>query len=74
VEVRKGTFLVGMGDAFDTTKMKPMTAGQKGSLPANAHHFAQAKGATTVAVTGMGPFAMTYVKSADDPRTTAAKP
>jgi hypothetical protein len=36
------------------------------------HHYATAKGATVVEVTAMGPFAMTYVNPADDPR--QAKP
>jgi len=67
VEVKQGTFLVGMGDTLDLAKTKTMKAGDKGSLPATMHHFAAAKGATIVAVTAMGPFAMTYVNPADDP-------
>jgi len=74
VEVKAGTFLYGMGDTFDAAKMKAMGVGEKGSLPANSHHFAQAKGATVVAVTAMGPFAMTYVNPTDDPRKAPAKP
>jgi quercetin dioxygenase-like cupin family protein len=74
VEVKEGTFLFGMGDTFDGSKLQTMTAGQKGSIPANAHHYAQAKGATVVTVTAMGPFAMTYVNAADDPRKSVTKP
>ena len=74
VEVKQGTFLVGMGDKFDVAQTKPMKVGDKGQLPANAHHFAEAKGATIVAVSAMGPFAMIYVNPADDPRTQAPKP
>ena len=74
VEVKSGTFLFGSGDTFDAPKMKTMMVGEKGSLPANMHHFAQAKGATVVAVTSMGPFAMTYVNAADDPRKPQGKP
>jgi quercetin dioxygenase-like cupin family protein len=76
VEVKKGTFLVGMGDAFDAKGPTVMTmkAGGKGSLPAGKHHYATAKGATVVAVTAMGPFAMTYVHPADDPRNGSLKP
>jgi quercetin dioxygenase-like cupin family protein len=74
VEVKEGTFLFGMGDAFDGSKLQTMTVGQKGSIPANVHHYAQAKGATVVAVTAMGPFAMTYVNAADDPRKAVTKP
>jgi quercetin dioxygenase-like cupin family protein len=71
VEVKKGTFLVGMGDTLDVSKTNPMKPGAKGQLPAQAHHYAIAKGATVVSVTSMGPFAMTYVNPADDPQTAA---
>src|SRR6266702_7577073 len=64
VTVKKGTLLVGMGDTFDASKTKPMQAGDSGSIPANAHHFAAAKGATFITVSAMGPFAMTYVHPA----------
>lgn len=67
VTVKKGTFLVGMGDTLDVAKAKSMKAGASGSLPANMHHFAVTKGATVVSVKSMGPFAMTYVNPADDP-------
>jgi quercetin dioxygenase-like cupin family protein len=71
VEVKKGTFLVGMGDTLDVAKANPMKAGAKGSIPANHHHFAIAKEATVVSVTAMGPFALTYVNPADDPQKMA---
>ena len=74
VTVKKGTFLVGMGDTFDDSKAKPMQVGDSGSIPANAHHFAAAKVATFVTVSAMGPFAMTYVHAADNPQKAAAKP
>jgi hypothetical protein len=73
VEVKKGTFLVGMGDTLDVSKTSPMKVGAKGQLPALAHHYSVAKGATVVSVTSMGPFAMTYVNPADDPQ-TATRP
>jgi len=68
VQVKKGTFLVGMGDTFDAAKTKPMKVGEKGTVPAQMHHFAMAKVATTVSVSAMGPFAMTYVNPADNPQ------
>ena len=69
VEVKQGTFLVGMGDTLDLVKTKAMKVGAKGTVPAQAHHYAVARGGTVVAVTVTGPFAMTYVNPADDPRT-----
>ena len=74
VEVKKGTLLVGMGDKLDLSKAKAMKAGDKGSLPAKAHHFAAAQGATFISVSSMGPFALTYVNPADDPQKQVAKP
>ena len=74
VEVKKGTLLVGMGDKFDASKTKAMKVGDKGSIPAKAHHFAATQGATFIEVTAMGPFGMTYVNPADDPQKPAAKP
>lgn len=74
VEVIEGTFLVGMGDKLDPKKTKPMEKGDQGSLPAKMHHFGIAQGATTVAVSAQGPFAMTYVNPADNPQKAGAKP
>jgi hypothetical protein len=72
VEIKQGTFLVGMGDKFDIAQTKAMAVGDTGTVPALAHHFGAAKGATIVQVTAMGPFALTYVNPADDPKN--AKP
>jgi hypothetical protein len=74
VEVRQGTFLVGMGDTFDLQQTKEMKVGDKGSVPATMHHYATARGVTIVAVTSTGPFALTYVNPADDPQTRAGQP
>ena len=71
VKVKKGTFLVGMGDTFDLSKTNAMKTGATGTVPANHHHYAATKGATVVEVTAMGPFAMTYVNPADDPQQKA---
>ena len=71
VEVKKGTFLVGMGDTLDVSKTNAMKVGDKGQVPAQMHHYGIAKGATVVSVTAMGPFAMTYVNPADEPQTAA---
>jgi quercetin dioxygenase-like cupin family protein len=69
MEVKKGTFLVGMGDTLDLAKTNAMKPGDKGKVPAEAHHYGAAKGSTVVSVTAIGPFAMTYVNLKDDPRT-----
>jgi hypothetical protein len=71
VEIKQGTFLVGMGDTLDASKTNAMKVGAKGKMPANAHHYAIARGATIVSVSAMGPFAMTYVNPADNPEKVA---
>ncbi len=72
VTVLSGRFLVGMGDSVDTHQA--MTLGQDGFItaPARAHHFAVAARKTVVQVNGEGPFEITYVHAADDPRGTTA--
>ena len=68
VTVLDGTFMVGMGDQFSESALKPLSAGSYGKMPQHMNHFAAAKGATTIQIQGMGPFAMTYVNPSDDPR------
>ena len=68
VRVHEGEFLVGMGDQLDASKTKKLTAGDTGTIAASMHHFALTRGPTQVSVRAMGPFAMTYVNAADDPR------
>jgi quercetin dioxygenase-like cupin family protein len=70
VTVIKGTFKVGLGDHVDKDAfLPPLYRGDFITAPANANHFAQAKGRTEVQVHAIGPFQMTYVNPADDPRT-----
>ena len=73
VTVKSGHFRFGMGDKMDRKAEKTMTAGQTGTLKTNMRHWARAQGHTVVAVTGNGPFVITYVNSADDPRTAKPK-
>ncbi len=68
VHVVSGEFLVGMGDTFDASKTMKLAAGDTGTVAAKMHHFALTHGPTEVSVRAEGPFAMTYVNSADDPR------
>jgi len=68
VTVISGEFHAGMGDKLDPTKGMTLRPGSFASLPAQMNHFAWAKGRTVVQVHGQGPFAITYVNPADDPR------
>jgi quercetin dioxygenase-like cupin family protein len=72
VTVLEGTLGLGMGDKLDKATLKELGVGGYALLPAQMHHSAFAKTATTVQVHGMGPFALTYINPADDPQTRAA--
>ena len=71
VTVIEGTLFVGMGDKFDETAGRQLTAGSFASMPKGMRHFAWAKGDTIIQVHGVGPFEVIYVNPADDPRKKA---
>ena len=66
--ILSGTVALGMGDVWDEKAMRPVGAGGYAGLPAQMHHYFLAKTAATFQVHGMGPFTVTYVNAADDPR------
>jgi quercetin dioxygenase-like cupin family protein len=68
VTVIKGTFLVGMGATVDRKSMLAVHSGGFVTAPADHAHYAITEGHTEVQVHAMGPFVMTYVNPADDPR------
>jgi quercetin dioxygenase-like cupin family protein len=68
VTVLSGTFLVGMGDTVNMAKALTLTAGGFITAPAEAHHYAAARGPTGLQLSGEGPFEITYVNDSDDPR------
>jgi anti-sigma factor ChrR (cupin superfamily) len=79
VTVLKGTFLVGMGETFDESKLQPMNVGNFVSMPKEMRHYGMIKGETIVQVHGMGPFKVNWVNPSevqppDAPAASAAKP
>ncbi len=68
VTVISGDFHLGMGDKLDEEKSVLLTAGGYAEAPAKMNHYAWASSPTIVQVHGQGPFAITYVNPADDPR------
>ena len=66
--VLSGTLNAAMGDTFDASKAKAMKAGAFISLPAKSPHYVFAKEETVIQVSGQGPWGITYVNPADDPR------
>ena len=69
VTVVSGNFHIGMGDYLDEKKGIELTSGGHGEAPAKMNHYAWVTSTTIVQVHGQGPFAITYVNSADDPST-----
>jgi len=73
--VLKGTFLVGMGESFDETKLQTMNVGNFVSMPKEMRHFAMNKGETIVQLHGAGPFKVNWVNPSDvQPPDAAPKP
>jgi len=74
VTVLKGALIVGKGEKIEraSTSKYPkgheLTAGSYMRMPKDARHYAVAKGETMIQVHGVGPFDITYVNAADDPR------
>jgi quercetin dioxygenase-like cupin family protein len=65
VTVLKGTFLVGLGDSFDETKLQTMNVGNFATMPKEVRHFALSKGETIVQVHGAGPFKVNWVNPSE---------
>jgi quercetin dioxygenase-like cupin family protein len=68
VTVLAGAINMGMGDKFDTSKATALPRGSFSIVPAKANHFAFTKEETVIQVHGIGPWSITYVNPADDPR------
>jgi quercetin dioxygenase-like cupin family protein len=68
VTVLSGAFQVGMGDTFDERKLTTLPVGTFGVIPPDMRHFARADSATVIQLHGMGPWRLTYVNPADQPK------
>jgi quercetin dioxygenase-like cupin family protein len=68
VTVIEGTFYVGMGETVDMTKATVLPTGTFAALQPGVRHFAFTREPTTVQLHGTGPWSLTYVNPADDPR------
>jgi quercetin dioxygenase-like cupin family protein len=68
VTVISGQFAVGAGEKPDRAATKALPPASFVHLPAGMPHYALADGETVVQINGVGPFDVTYVNPADDPR------
>ncbi len=68
VTVLSGTFNMGMGDKLDPQKTTPLGPGGLMIIQPETNHFAWTKEEVIVQLNGTGPWGITYVNPADDPR------
>jgi quercetin dioxygenase-like cupin family protein len=67
--VLSGVVNMGVGDTLDKARTTAMPAGSITIMQAGTNHFLWTEEGATVQVHGVGPFGITYVDPADDPRT-----
>ncbi|WP_395643616.1 cupin domain-containing protein [Rudaea sp.] len=68
VTVVSGSGAFGLGDKFDPKLLHSLSPGSLVVAPARHNHFATTKTGAVIQISATGPFDMTYVNPADDPR------
>ena len=68
VTVLSGSFYMGLGDVFEESKATKIPLGGFAAMEKETHHFAFAKEEAEIQLHGIGPWGITYVNPADDPR------
>lgn len=68
VTVLSGTFNYGMGDKLDKQASTALPAGSVIVMPSKMHHYAWTTEPTVVQLNVTGPWGITYINPADDPR------
>lgn len=68
VTVLSGTLNIGTGDAFDSGKTTPVGAGGFAVMQTGVKHFVWCKEEVVLQAHSIGPWGITYVNAADDPR------
>lgn len=71
VTVLKGSFAMGMGEKYDEKSMHTLKVGDMMIMQPKQPHYAMAKGDTELQLHGTGPWGVTYINEADDPRKKA---
>ena len=68
VTIISGTFSMGMGETADQSKAQPLSAGSFFALPPGTAHYVFSDEETIIQINTSGPWGLTYVNPADDPR------
>ena len=73
VTLVSGKVAYGMSGRLDRFNAQSLTAGQSIVMKAKQHHWVFTGDGAEMEITAMGPFQITYVNPADDPRNAAAR-
>ncbi|HEX9686515.1 MAG TPA: cupin domain-containing protein [Burkholderiales bacterium] len=68
VTVLSGTFYFAHGDQYDRAKTSALGPGSVAIMPPNTPMFGYTKEDTVIQLHGVGPWGLTYLNPADDPR------
>jgi quercetin dioxygenase-like cupin family protein len=68
VTVISGTFSSGMGETADQSSAQPLPAGSFFALPPGMAHYVFIDEGAIIQINTIGPWGLTYVNPADDPR------
>ncbi len=68
VTVISGDFAIGMGETFNESALNALGAGSFAMMKTGTRHFARSKDGAVIQLHGVGPWGLTYVNAADDPR------
>jgi quercetin dioxygenase-like cupin family protein len=71
VTVISGSVAIGMGETFDEAALKELGVGGFAMMRTGTRHFARSKDGAVIQLHGIGPWGLTYVNPADDPRGAA---
>lgn len=70
VTVISGEIQMGLGEKWDDAQAHTVSAGGFSLMPQGVRHFAGSKKGAVIQIHAMGPWGITYVNPADDPRGT----
>lgn len=73
IGVVEGNLWLGRGKDWDDKKLYPLAVGDEAELAPKEPHYVRATLRTVIEVRSNGPFEITYVKPADDPRKAPAQ-
>jgi hypothetical protein len=73
IGVIKGHLWLGRGKEWDDKKLNPLAIGDEAEVAPEEPHYVRATLRTVIEVRSTGPFEITYINPADDPRKAAAE-